>query len=157
MNLLVPDPEPDPQRPGKFLHYDGCKDKGSRTSEKYTPSREKKLSKQGKTGLNSQSARGYVSCLSCEKPRVYYSAKRLSKLENANLQIALNGIDFRCGSPIVSNTHPNPAVTSLYGKVVTNTSLACCDHTGFAYYSKIVGKLFPIACSGEEGSCLQQI
>ena len=68
---------------------------------------------------------GLSLCLSCQKQRVFYSAKRLTKVEKSCFEIVLNGVDFRCGSPVVSDTHPNPCVTALFGKVVTNTGIYC--------------------------------
>ncbi len=91
------------------------------------PSLEKR-EKKSVTCLNSQTARGFVKCLSCEKPRVYYSAKRLSRDENNSLKVAIDGIDFRCGSALISETHPNSGVVALLDKVKLNSSLACWNH-----------------------------
>ena len=142
--LLLPDPEPDKNRQGKFAQYEDCKQNGENTSEKYLPSLTESQ-KVSLTGLTSQTARGYVNCISCSKPRVYYSARRLSVDEQKYLQIALDSIDFQCGSGIISDTHPNSGVAALYKKVMTNTSLSCWNHIEYPYYSKS-GSPFPLVC-----------
>ena len=77
---------------------------------------------------------------------MYYSAKRLSKDEQKFLAIALDSVDFTCGSALISESHPNTGVASLYNKVLTNTSLTCWNHIEYAYYSKSGGKPFPLVC-----------
>jgi hypothetical protein len=143
--FLLPDPEPDKKRSGKFLPYEDCKSNGLKTSEKYMPSFEKR-EKKSIAGMNSQTARGFVECISCGKPRVYYSAKRLSAKENNFLKIAIDGIDFRCGSALISETHPNHGVVALLDRVKINISLACWNHVEWPYYSKNVGSPFPLVC-----------
>lgn len=148
--LLLPDPEPDPKRTGKFLSYTDCKFNGQNTSEKHLPSLNDRR-KASHAGLNSQTARGFVICVSCEKPRVYYSAKKLLKDDKKFLQIAFDSIDFTCGSALISQSHPNAGVAGLYNKILTNTSLTCWNHVEYAYYSKS-GKSFPIVCCWCGGS-----
>jgi hypothetical protein len=70
----------------------------------------------------------------------------LSAAQKSSLHIALDAIDYRCGSPIITEMHPNTSVAALFGKVVTNTKLTCWNHIEWAYYSKIVGAKFPIVC-----------
>ena len=148
--MLLPDPTPDPNRPGKFAPYERCATNGLNTTQTYTPSLVSR-EKTSLTGVNSQTARGFAVCVTCDKPRVYYSKKKLSTSENKSLNIALDSLDFECGSALINDSHPNSGVAALFVKVAINTGLTCSNHVEWPYYSKS-GSQFPIVCCWCGGS-----
>jgi hypothetical protein len=79
-----------------------------------------------------------ISCDLCQK--------KLSKKELRTLEGVKDGIVFRCGSELISDSHPDKCVIELSAKIVVNTTIKCWNHVEFAYYSKTTGKTFALVC-----------
>jgi hypothetical protein len=102
---------PDPV-PGEDLHYKSFEELyGTQTTEDHRPSlKDAKVKKKNKmattkkhsmpfcpSAIRAKNAGVIVNCVECEKPRLLFSAKKLSENDKAMLQMFLETIFYTCG------------------------------------------------------------
>ena len=88
-----------------------------------------------------------VTCIDCEKPRVIYSATKLSAHENGILTRILGLYQYSCGSELQElkpeDSDKAPRICALLEKVFVKANLSCASPMEIPYYSSGV---FPPVC-----------
>lgn len=88
-----------------------------------------------------------VICIDCEKPRVIYSATKLSGQENAILTRILGLYQYSCGSELKElqpeDPERAPRISALIEKLFVRSNLSCVSAVEVPYYSC---GLFPPVC-----------
>lgn len=88
-----------------------------------------------------------VTCIDCQKPRVIYSANKLSAQESAILKRILGLYQFSCGSELQELKPEDPVraprISALLEKVFVKSNLSCTSPVEVPYYSSGV---FPPIC-----------
>ena len=90
--------------------------------------------------LHQSKVRGTVRCISCGKPRSFFSASRIK--DRKLFTKGLEEIEFECGQPLFE-VGSKPYQKEFAEVVVVNQNLDCESPIEVVYYSK---KLGPIRC-----------
>lgn len=91
--------------------------------------------------MTAQTARGVVSCVECEKPRLYYSKTKLCSEQRLLLTASIPDIDYTCGSPLPAH--------ELLKTVYIRTALTCGSQVEFPYYSSDLARQDICALCGD--------
>ena len=135
----LPDPTPDDP-----LHYKSFGDLyGTLTTEKHRPSVKNKSGRLAH-GIpftpNAQTARDLVLCSECLKPRVVYSQRKLSIVEEIVFSRSVEGILYSCGSVLQGvevelRPGENVSVMTLFDRLFVRENLLCSDAIEVPFYS----------------------
>ena len=124
----IPDPMPE-----NSLHYKSFTDLyGALTTEQHRPTLQNKS-----TGLshgipfspNAQTARELIFCSECLKPRVIYSQRKLTVLEEGVLLRTIEGLFYSCdsvlkGLEVEVRPGEDPSVRTLFDRVFVRENLS---------------------------------
>ena len=134
----LPDPVPDTD-----MHYKSFTSLyGTLTTEKHLPS----LKSKGKSShgipfsLNSHTARVLILCSECLRPRVVYSQRKLSVLEETVFSSTTVDLLYTCGNTLkgveVEIRRDEPlSVLTLFERVFVRANLTCDEPVEIPYYS----------------------